>query len=444
MKILPWIRRRGFSLVLGGIALPCVVSLTDLPVLAQEPGSAPVAAPAASPLIAADLAQLRALALEHQPAIKAQQASVLATMRSKEAIERLILPGLVRRDLQYRREQAGQGLLASQAHLNKVEWETRYNVTRNYLSALFAQEQYKIASKVLGPKDQVTSLYYLEEVATKAREGRRDVKSWDVGEIKVLIQTAQARREEASAGKQRALAALREAVGLEPCIPIQLNEEATLPDLAVSVPCKEEVVRLALQRRGEMIQATVAVALTCLEVKAQSVLTGFKADTFASAADLHAIPVPQGSNGAEYRPAAVAIEMPTQLIGNKDARVQRARAFHARAEAVADKTRQLIALEAEDAYLKWQEAARQEAFYRQALKEDEILNANFPNFDPADPMSGRPRLDEVLKVRNRTTELKLRLNQARYDLLLALATLERVTAGGVNPGFDPAIPGDAH
>jgi hypothetical protein len=44
----------------------------------------------------------------------------------------------------------------------------------------------------------------------------------------------------------------------------------------------------------------------------------------------------------------------------------------------------------------------------------------------------------MLTTRLRASQIRLELNQARYQLLLALAALERVTAGGICPGFDAA------
>src|SRR5205823_4099244 len=58
---------------------------------------------------------------------------------------------------------------------------------------------------------------------------------------------------------------------------------------------REELIALALTRRGEMIQASTALCVTQLEVEAQRAgLPLPKMQTFASVADVHVQPVPQG------------------------------------------------------------------------------------------------------------------------------------------------------
>src|SRR5205085_1432778 len=88
--------------------------------------------------------------------------------------------------------------------------------------------------------------------------------------------------------------------------------------------------------------------------------------TFAAAADIHARQVPQEVRNNEYRPGAVPPEMPTLLAGSRDERVQRAEDLRVRATAVLEVTRNLIVLEAEDAFLRWEEASRQVPQARQA------------------------------------------------------------------------------
>src|SRR5262249_4235269 len=104
-----------------------------------------------------------------------------------------------------------------------------------------------------------------------------------------------------------------------------------------------------------IVLAGLGVETTSLEVEAQRRLFGPTARTFANGSDIHALPLPQGARSPDYRPGAVGLEMPVTLNGPRSRRVEQAEAYAGRAGAVAEKTRNLIALEAEDAYLRYAE-----------------------------------------------------------------------------------------
>jgi outer membrane protein TolC len=102
---------------------------------------------------------------------------------------------------------------------------------------------------------------------------------------------------------------------------------------------------------------------------------------------------------------------------------------------VAEKTRGLIALEAEQAFYRWQEAANREKRYREAAERaekqaKEVRERILGGFRPG-------TIDNVLYFQQLSSEMRVEANQARYQKLLALAALERVTAGGFTPGFAP-------
>src|SRR5262249_17471890 len=151
----------------------------------------------------------------------------------------------------------------------------------------------------------------------------------------------------------RALSALREAMGLDADCPLAVDEGEIK---TVEPPAKEAIVAVALAQRSEMTQVANAAQVTCLEVSAQRRMCGLKANTFPAASDIHAREVPQGRYDNEYRPGALALEMPVLMPGCRGDRVNQAQALHARTEAVVEKTQRLIALDAEQAYLRWQEA----------------------------------------------------------------------------------------
>jgi outer membrane protein TolC len=395
-----------------------------------------VATPAAPTFLS--LEEARRLALEKQPALAAYRASLAAAEAKANALENLRLAALVRRDLPTRRLQASQGVIATNAQLRKAEQATIYATTRTWLSVVYARQQLALADKALDESpDTVTSLSYLRKVAGNIYKDstRRDVKKWDVDQIDVLIRISRARREQAKEGVERALAALREAVGLERDCPLDVPANAKLPGLTLKLT-KDEVISLALERRGEIVQSAVGVEVTSLEIDAQKMIFGPRGDTFASGSDLHAEAVPQGIANGEYRPGAITVEMPGQFVGHKSARVEQAQALQSRAVAVADKTRHLITLEAVDAYLKWTESSRKaEEYQKAATLGEKAADEAREAFNPNDKMGGKPTLQEIVELRVRATQITLRANQARFEALLALAALERITAGGVCPGF---------
>ena len=445
-----WNARRLRVRLLAGLAAPAFLSLAAAAPPEGAPPPAPPAATVPAVLPAFDLATYRSVALERQPALAAYRASLAAAEAKAHGLDRLVLAGLVRRDLPTRRKQAGLGILAAKAQLDKAERDILYAVTRNYLSAAYAQAQRRTADQILAQdaNDPFALAYVrnLGKLILNGEDTRRDVKKWNVDQIDVLARIGEGRREEARQGLERALAALREAVGLEADCPLGLPQGYRLPE-GNPPPEKAVLVALARERRGEVVQAGIGAEVTCLEVQAQQVIFGASAQTFASASDLHALPVPQGISNGEYRPGAISIEMPATLVGKRDARVQQAQALYGRALAVVDKTRHLVTLEAEDTYFRWKDAAaRSDAYARAADKAQEVFDQIRAAFDPSRAAKGeRPYFDDVVESRVRLARVRLLADQARYEKLLTLAALERVTAGGFNAGLDlpprPKTPG---
>jgi hypothetical protein len=447
MTLTRWNWRTIRARILAGLLIPAGFS-----VLAALPAAEPIGQPAKKPAMYVEppsgLPALRQLALEKQPALAAYRASAAAADSKAEALDRLKLAGLIRRDLPIRRHQAEQGIIAAHAQLDKAENDTLYAVTRTYVSMIYAKQQLAIANKALEQKKDakgkdnspVTSLYYLRAVAQGIADNstRPDVKQWNVDQIDVLIETTIGRREEALIGVDRARSALLEAIGLEPDCDVVLAPPDVLPTLNPTID-KKTIVALALERRGEIKQAMAGLETTSLEIDAQKRRwLGLRSDTFAVGSDLHADPVPQGFANGEYRPGAITVEMPGQLVGKRSDRIEQAEALQGRAAAVTDKTRHLVTLEAEDAYNRWIEASRQAVSYQKAAdREAKIADDLSSNrFNPGDAQARRPWLDDLVGSRTRAVQLQLLANQAKFNALLALAALERITAGGFNPGFD--------
>jgi outer membrane protein TolC len=183
------------------------------------------------------------------------------------------------------------------------------------------------------------------------------------------------------------------------------------------------------------MQAATAEQITSLEIDAQHAILLPTGRTFAAGSDIHAQPLQAGSNGQEYKPAAVGLEMPTTLAGSKQARMEQAGHYHDRAVAVADKTRQLIALEAEDAFLRWQEKSTKARKLQQAAAESQKFSDRLRRkFDPK--QTSYPTLNDVLHAGVITTRLEIEALEGQFQALVALAALERVTAGGFCVDFD--------
>jgi outer membrane protein TolC len=421
--------RRYRARLLGGLAASALLPLAPGGFAAEVEQAAPVATAPAVEVRVLDLSACRQIALERQPAVAAARASLGAAVSRSQAVDNLRVPTCLVRDLPIRRKQAALGVVIAEAGVTRAEGDTFYAVTFSYLSAVYAAAQRQVA------RDAIAALTDLNQRVKEAlKVGARDVTKDDEEKVGIRLLRAQARLEETTQGEQRALSALREAMGLGPDCLFYLADNR-LPDADPPVDL-HAVVSLALERRGELIQAVNAAQVTGYEVDAQAArLLSPSVRTFAANSDIHSQPVPAGMYEDNYRPGAVPPEMPTQISGSRSARVEQAQAYSARAGSVADKTRGLIALEAEQAYYRWQEAANREKRYREASERAEkqakaVRERILGGFRPGS-------IDNVLYFQQLSSEMRVEANQARYQKLLALAALERVTAGGFNTGFTP-------
>ncbi len=414
--------------ILGGLALGLFLPFSTNGLYAQ-PADAPgaeiqtVTPATAGPLTLDDCLRI---AFEQQPALAAHRASLAAAQTQYAGLEKLHAPPLLARDLPIRRRQACLGIRIAQAGLSKSEVDAVYAVERTYFSVIYARQQDKVAGNV------VDSLkFYQQRVKEIVQKGEsREWTTSTVDKITVYLRLAETRQADAARGIGRALAALREAMGLPPETPIDVAD-SVLPTPSVTAD-KEQIVALALARRGEMVQAETAARVVNLEIRAQekSFLPQFR--TFASVVDIHAVPVPQGVANDEYRPGATSLEMPVQLAGPRSYRVERAEDFSARAAAVVDKTRNLIALEAEDAYYKWLDATHKLPVTKDAAEAGERLSKNTRQDFSA---GQRVRIEDILMNEVLSGQAQAAYNEALYLQIVGLAGLQRVTAGAFDPGL---------
>jgi outer membrane protein TolC len=403
----------------------------------------------AGPAAPLTLRMCREIALGNQPSIAAAQASLAAASDRANALEHLRGLASLAREMPVRRKQAALGITIARGGVAQAEAETMFGVTFSYLSAVFARQQMDIADQIRGNLNDLQELVNdaLKPVPGKklpthptviAKEHRNVVNSY--------LATLQGRREQAEQGEQRALAALREAMGV--------GCEYPLPPLPRVLPCpqlelnKQELIALALARRGEIVQTANAVDVYCLEIEAQGLSCRSVSRTFAAGSDIHSHPVPAGSYGQTYRPGALAPEMPPTLVGSKADRQKVTRDYLQRAQALDAKTRQLIALQVEDAYLRWREKTAEadhlEKAYREHWQFSHHLHEETKYASDQEkqrqPTPAYPNMDDLLHANLVTTRLLLDWKDAHYKALLALAALEHATGGGFAVDFDAAPP----
>jgi outer membrane protein TolC len=368
------------------------------------------------------------LGLERQPTLAAQRATVAAAEAQRKALDNLTCANLLSKELPIRKQQASCGVTIAQAGLLQAEWETTYAVERSYFTLVYAGKQEKLVGELIQILEDNRS--FAQVLVKKAADPDLKITQDDVEKLAVNIDLLRLRLLEASSGVQRATAALKEAMGLRYDAPLSLAEE-DLPPLGDRVEL-EQAIALALGRRGELVQACNAARITELEVSAQNTgcLLPFK-KTFAAAADIHSREIPQGMNNSEYRPAAIGIEMPTTLVGHKSDRVERAQEFNSRAVAVVEKTQNLIALETADAFHKWQAAAGQV----QALEQSVSKAANLRQLLAKRWQDNKVSTEEYLRTLGLLDQARSQLSEALFHHALAVAALERVTAGGLVPSY---------
>jgi outer membrane protein TolC len=337
----------------------------------------------------------------------------------------LRVPTALARDLPHRRTQSAIGLQVATAGVHLAEINTDYGVQYSYLTYLYARTQQAVLD------DSLDNLRRLRKtVRTIVEEGLRgDIVTRDLNTIDSYIAMVQGRREESVKGQARALSALREAMGL-PCDAALVLRHDRLLSVKPPAICREDVIALAVARRPEIVQANLGVDVTALEVVAQDKCAlNPRQPTFAAGSDLHANPLPAGSYDFDYKPGAVGPEMPTTINGNRRDRVAQAARYLDRSRSVADKARGLISLEAEQAYLRFAEARdklpRYEEAYRQANIAFEDVKKKFT------PENMNVRLDQFISAALVATQMRVSTNEARYQMLLGLALIERVTAGGL-------------
>lgn len=406
----------------------CLLLLTLLlaaPLYAAEPTPEPPTALPSRPVISLTLGECLKFAARRQPALAAQRASLAAAEDGARALDSLWVPRFLAPDLPVRRQQANLGVTAAAAGIGRAEQDTIYAVTRTWFTVTYAREQERVARGVI---ERLTALSEAAQQQLKA--GARDITQNDVDRTAFFIDMAEIRRLQAAEGAVRALAALKEAIGLEMGCGLDVPT-SPLPEPQVR-PVRDEIIVWALRYRAGVIQAEVFAAAASLEIEAQRSSHGLRVGTFAAGADIHSQPVPQANHGTEYSPGTEPPAMPGTLVGGRQERVQHARSLSERAAALAEKTRELVALEAENTWLRWHEAKQKLVPARRATETAERLAENLRQDFTSQQ---KVRVEDVINAQVQASTARAQLNQFLYDQIVALADLERVTGGAFCAGL---------
>ncbi len=380
------------------------------------------------------LAQCIAIALERQPSLAALRSSTAATEAGYRALSNFGTPAtFISPDLEIRKQQAKRGLMATSAEFQKLHNEVVQDVTRLYYTSVYAKQQQQLAETVVA---RLTVLVDIAERLLKETKDAKDLEGFNTLKLQLMktgLLEAKKLHATATLGRQKALAGLREVMGVDGrTFPFQIADKA-LPVMKQNVPLtKDRVVELALERRPELVLAAAGVDAFRLEVYAQGRIP-FKrvVPTLASGADIHAKEIPHPvRTSTEYRPGAIIPEMPTQLVGSKYDRVCRAMAFAQRAEALYDKAHNLIIAEAEATFLDFELASEKLTLATEQFKLSKEIQTRVRDQQEITKAKDQLVQAEIIASRAQSDYI-----QAVHDYLLALAALERVTAGGIRPDF---------
>jgi outer membrane protein TolC len=396
------------------------------------------------------------LGMAHQPSLDAARASLAAANSGKGGLDNFpLFARFLVRDLKIRKEQACEGITIAQAALTQAEWDTRYAITRNFFTVQYIRAQKQVVESVLRDLDDG-----YKKAKRLFESGDQEVKitKIDLDAIKIQTSVVRTKKSQVENGMLKALAALREAMGLGYDYPLEIaavnlpaavygvkriaEEYVDAKDdkgnvqkktvktevidyFAIYKPSKQDLIAAALSNRGELIQAIAASRVVGLEVDAQRLIFGPQGRTFATGSDIHVQPIPQGVMNGDYRPGAIGPEMPPSLAGPRRFRIARASDLFQRSTAVVDKATSLVSLDVEAQYLKWQEAVEN----IQSLSGIQDLARGLPErvqkLAPKDFTSAA-----VIQATTTAIYVQTQLNDEMHTHALALAGLERATAGG--------------
>ena len=405
-----------------------------VPKPAPFPAPAPVAEKettfASQPEVLTRYTLMEALSIGHSrhPQIAALRASMNAALlkgRGLSEVKRTI--GFLSPDIEFREKQSDLGLKAAMAEYDQAQYEVTYAIIRCYFTVVYAREQATVARDLVEQLD--ANLEQVRKIVEGKGGGIRGISVNTVNTLETFIGVAREKLNEAVFGADRARAALREAMGLEPGARVDAADEV-LPEIKASMT-RDVVIAHAVTRRGEILLSQIGADVTRLEVCAQWARgLSLMATTFSNAADIHARPIPGPSREPDYRPGMIGPEMPDRLLGRKATRVQTAGQYAIRSQVAAEQARSLLGLEAEVAYTRWMQAVENVKVSRAAAKSGRALIERL-----REAAGGAPSKEDTITAEVASAQASAAFNKALHDQIVALADLERITAGGVRVNF---------
>ncbi|MGL6072768.1 MAG: TolC family protein [Fimbriiglobus sp.] len=376
------------------------------------------------------LGQCLAIAYERQPKIRAALLSHQSGEASYKALFNLgRIPERLTPDLEFRKQQACRGLAVSAASYQQTVQETTQDVTVLYYSYIYAKQQEATAAGVI---EQMEIYYDIAEgiVKSGAKDPKMKLNQFSLYTLQNIISEVRGQKLKAEVGRKLALEALRAEMGVEGNYDFSPAAQQ-LPEMLNGSLTQEFVESQALARRPELAQAAAGVDVFRLEVLAQaSQKYARRTSTFASGTDLHSKSVPQAVRNGEFRPGALAPEMPTSVAGRVEDRVANVELRSQRQDALYERTQSLVRLEAAKAYLTWEAAVRRvqdakKKYERGQRLVEESRSAAIAKNDPEilvtnEALSGKAQAEYV---------------EAVYEHIKALAALERITAGAITTQY---------
>lgn len=371
-----------------------------------------------------------ALSIAHarHPQLAALKDSMNASLiKQRGAGEVKRMAGIITPDIDVRLQQSDLGIKAAMVEYAQAQHEVTYAVVRCYYTVVYARAQIRVTRDLV--ENLETNLEQVRRIVEGKAGGIPGITRNTEDRLRVAVGEASRRLHLAESGIERARAALREAMGLEPGCRVDAADEH-LPEISATID-RDTVIAHAVTRRGEVQLALIGADVTRLEACAQWARRfGLAADTYARGADIHARPIPAPERDPDYRPGAIGPEMPTQLPGRRETRKAAAQAYASRADAAAAQARSLVGLEAENSYWRFVEASRNVKAEREAAAAARRLAARMRE------AAGIPENRDDMLLNEVTVGRALAsLNEALYDQITALANLERATAGGVRVKF---------
>jgi hypothetical protein len=412
--------------------LICILNCTVV-AFAQPPRANGPDIPPAPAISVLTLSDCLAIGRSQQPAIQAAQDSLGAAQMAQRGLNELKFgTRTFAKSVPVRRQQAAWGVNAAAANFYQVQRDMDAAVARMYFSVLYAAMQTALIDDIV---KQLTATVNTGEALLGKEGAPPDLSPVSLAKAKLFLSLARTKQAEAHRGSQLAMDGLREAMGVGPDCPFEIAF-VRLPDPVRGVD-KQQLVALAVSRRGEVIQADSAQNITALEIKAQSLTRMAKGHTSAAGGDFHAKPIPTGSFGDDYKPGAIGLDFPTLFVGPKETRMERAAFVNGRAGAVAEKTRNLVALEAEAAFLKWEEAIAKMDETRPSADEGEKMLVKLKAALEGNVLQSYKDYLEMVVI---VGQVKAQYNEALYNHAVALTEFERVTAGGFPAGITVICP----